>query len=383
MTAPKALPIDVDYLIDVMFRLLRTPSPAGRTDEIMHLIGSELEGMKVEPELTRRGALIGVVNGAQNTPDRAIVVHADTLGIMVRAVKPNGRLRVVPIGTHPARMAEGARVLIFTDDPDRTYTGTVLPLKASGHAFGDAVDVQRTAWEQLEVRIDALTTSAEETHALGIDVGDFIAYRVEPELTDTGFIVSRHLDGKAGVATALASFKAVVDAGLELPVSAHLFVTIAEEVGLGASSGLHPDVAETLAVDNAVVAEGQMSEETAVTVCMQDSSGPMDYHLTRKLLHLAEGLRIPARRDVYGYYRSDSASALEAGFEVRSALVGYGVDASHGHERTHREALEHLGSLLTAYLQTPLTFHWDEKALGRVGEFPHQFSEPLRGPEEA
>jgi peptidase M42 family hydrolase len=369
---PKLLPIDMAYVQDVLLRLLDTPSPSGRTDDVMHLIGKELEHLGIPFTLTRRGALIADLAGEQKSPDRAVVVHADTIGCIVKSIKPDGRLEIVSVGTFSARFAEGARVLIFTDDPDTTYTGTILPLKASGHRYGDEVDVQKAAWEHVEVRVDELVATAADVHALGIKIGDFLAMDALPQVTPSGFVKARHLDDKAGIAAALGAFKAVIDHDLALPVSAHLLVTIAEEVGLGASHGLHADVAEMLSVDNAVVAPGQASLETGVNIAMQDSSGPFDYHLTRKLLRLCEDLGIPAQRDVYSHYRSDNAAALESGAETRTALVGFGVDASHGHERTHLDGIRNVSELVAAYLQTPLTFAWDERPRGPLEDFPAQ-----------
>lgn len=374
--SPKLLPIDMDYVRDVLLRLLRTPSPAGRTDEVMHLIGQELEGIGIDFELTRRGSLIAGLSGEQDSPDRAVLVHSDTIGCMVKRVKDNGRLQISSIGTFSARFAEGARVLIFSDDPDLTYTGTVLPLKASGHTYGDEVDTQRVAWEQVEVRIDERVDSGEDVAALGVQVGDFVALEAQPVVTASGFVKSRHLDDKGGVAAVLGAFKTLIDHEVVLPVSAHLLVTIAEEIGQGASHGLHADVAEMVSVDNAVVAPGQGSRESGVNVAMMDESGPFDYHLTRKLLRLCSELRIPVYRDVYNYYRSDIASALEAGAETRAALIGFGVDASHGHERTHIDGIRNCAELVAAYLQTPLTFAWDVNPRGPLADFPTQEQEP-------
>jgi len=221
-----------------------------------------------------------------------------------------------------------------------------------------------------------LTASAEETRTVGVQIGDFVSLDAQPIITSTGFVASRHLDDKAGVAAALGAFKAVVDAAVELPVSVHLLVTIAEEVGLGASHGLHTDVAEMISVDNAVVAPGQASRENAVTVAMADSTGPFDYHLTRKLLRLAEDLEIDVVRDVYNFYHSDATSALESGAEMRAALVGFGVDASHGYERTHLDGIRSVAELVAAYVQTPLTFSWDIRPRGRLEDFPLQEQVP-------
>jgi len=368
----KLLDIDMDYVSDVLLRLLRTPSPSGRTDDVMRLIGEELEGIGIPFSLTRRGVLLAGLGGVQDSPDRAVIVHADTVGCLVKRIEDDGRLGITPVGSFSARFAEGARVLVYTDAPGISFTGTVLPRKASGHTYGDAVDTQGVGWEHVEVRLDEFTSSQADTEALGIHVGDFVALDAAPVLTPNGFVNSRHLDDKAGVAAALGAFKAVVEAGVELPVSVHLLVTISEEVGLGATHGLSADVAELLALDNAVVAPGQGSRETGVTIAMADSSGPFDWHLTRRLCRLCDELGIPHQRDVFTYYRSDAASAVESGAETRTVLIGPGVDASHGHERTHLDAIRRCAELVAAYVQTPLQFPWDAEPLGPLEEFPEQ-----------
>jgi peptidase M42 family hydrolase len=376
----KPLDIDMDYVQDLLLRLLGCPSVSGRTDDIMRMLSAEISGLGLPTQLTRRGSLIADLAGEQDTPDRAIVVHADTIGCLVKELKPNGRLRIVPVGTFSARFAEGARVQIFTDDPEVVWTGTVLPLLASGHTFGDEVDTQGIGWNHIEVRIDAPVDTAEDIAALGIQIGDFIHLDAMPQITPNGFVKSRHLDDKAGVAAALGAFKAIVDNGVRPPVSAHLLITILEEVGQGASHGLHADVAELVSVDNAVIAPGQASRETGVNIAMSDSTGPFDFHLTRRLLLLAAEAGIPAQRDVYNFYRSDVASAIESGAEMRAALIGFGVDASHGHERTHLDGIRNVAELLTVYLQTPLTFQFDLHPLGPAAEFiTQEEAEAARG----
>ncbi|MBW3574900.1 MAG: osmoprotectant NAGGN system M42 family peptidase [Actinobacteria bacterium] len=375
----KLLPIDMDYVTDVMVRLLRIPSPSGRTDHVMQLVGEEIAALGMPFELTRRGVLRGELcgEGGPGSADRAIIVHADTIGCMVKELKDNGRLTLVPIGTHSARFAEGARVKIFVDDLERTYTGTVLPLKASGHRWGDDVDTQGVGWEQVEVRVDEVVHDAGGLAALGIDVGDFVAFDAHPVITPSGYVKSRHLDDKAGIAAALGAFKSLIDHGAVLPVNAHLLVTIAEEVGLGASHGLDADVAEMVSIDTSVVALGQASTEHTVNIASQDSSGPFDYHLVRRLAGLCRYHGIDYRRDVYGYYRSDAASALEAGVETRAALIGFGIDASHGHERTHLDGVRRVAELIAVYLQTDLTFrHWDTAPVGELKDFPSTLVQP-------
>jgi peptidase M42 family hydrolase len=362
---------DRAWMIDTLLALLQTPSPSGRTDAVMQLIGNILDESGVPFSLTRRGALTAELAGESATTDRALVVHADTIGCMVRQLKENGRLELVPVGTFSARFAAGARVRIFSDDPDEFITGTVLPLKASGHAFGDEIDTQPTAWEHVEVRVDRKVSSRDDLVRLGLQIGDFVALIASPELTADGFIVSRHLDGKAGVAIALALAKNFAENKLVLPHRTMIMVTITEEVGHGASHGLPTDVAELVSVDNAVCALGQHSLEDGVTIPMADLHGPFDYHLTRKLCRLAEEQGIRCARDVFRYYRSDAAAAIEAGAGTRAALVGFGLDGSHGWERTHMNSLEATYNLLHAWLQTPLTFaQWDAKPSGKLRDFP-------------
>ena len=351
---PKLLPIDMAYVTRVLLRLLEIPSPTGRTTQVMQFLRRELEDLGVAPEFTRRGALVGQLRGEHEGLDRAVVVHADTIGCMVKRIKDNGRLQVISVGTHSSRFAEGARVTVLTDDPAVSVTGTVLPLKASGHTFGTQVNSQRTAWDAVEVRLDEFVDTPEDTRALGIDVGDFVAFHPQPEITRAGFVKSRHLDDKAGIAAALGAFKSLLDHEVVLPVNAHLLVTVAEEVGQGASHGIDLDVAEAVAIDIAVAAPGQQSRETDVSVAMSDRTGPFDYDLTRQLLSLCRQLGIPAQRDAYNHYSSDVGSALRAGAEIRGALIGFGVDASHGHERTHLDGIRHVAELVAAYLQTRL-----------------------------
>ncbi len=372
---PKLLPIDEAYLQRILLDLLAIPSPTGRVDDVMRVIGEEIEALGMPVEITRRGVLHATLRGTQYALRRMVLVHADTIGAMVKGIRPNGRLRLVSIGTWSARFAEGSRVTIFTDAPGRTYTGTILPLKASGHTFDTEVDTQPVAWDNLEVRIDEPVSSADQTRALGIDVGDFVAVDPNPVITPTGYVNSRHLDDKAGVAAALAAFKALRDAELEVPVTCSLSVTVAEEVGLGATN-VGTDIAEAVSIDAALCAEGQQSREDMVNIALHDSSGPFDYHLSRRLIRICEDLAIPYRRDLFTYYRSDIAAALEAGAEMRAALIGFGTDASHGWERTHLDGLRRVAELVAAYVQTPLLFRSDTRPTGPLQDFPDQEQPP-------
>lgn len=371
---PRLLPVDMDYVRDLLLRLLNQPSPTGMTDDIVHLVCRELTDLGVPFELTRRGAIRANLSGRQYSPDRAVLAHLDTLGAMVKALKDNGRLEVVPLGHWSARFAEGARVTIHCDE-GACYRGTILPLKASGHTYNEGIDTQPVAWTNVEVRIDERCETRADLDRLGINVGDTISVDSNPEVTEAGFVNARHLDDKAGVASILGAVKAVTDAGVELPVDCHVLFTISEEVGVGASAVLHGDVAEIVSVDNGTIAPGQNTSEYGVTVTMMDSSGPFDWHLNRALLDLAKQHGIEHSRDVFRYYRSDGAAALEAGNDIRAALICFACDGSHGWERTHLDSLHAVASLLALYMQTPPRFERDRRPLGPLEDFPHQQAE--------
>ncbi|HLU61780.1 MAG TPA: osmoprotectant NAGGN system M42 family peptidase [Gammaproteobacteria bacterium] len=362
--------LDGAYARHLLLEMLDIPSPTGFTDEIVHYTGRRLEELGIPFEVTRRGAIRANITGKQERPDRAVVTHLDTIGCMVKWLKPNGRLEVVPVGTWSARFAEGARVTIFTDN--RRYRGTILPLKASGHTYGDAVDKLPIKWSNVEVRIDEPSESRADLERLGINVGDYVAVDPQPEIDSAGYINARHLDDKAGVAVVLAVAKALRDCDATLPLTTHLLFTVSEEVGSGASHVLHQDVAEMVTIDTATLAPEQNSSERGVTIAMMDSSGPFDFHLTHKLLRLCEQFHIYHTRDVFRFYHSDSASAIDAGNDIRTALVCFGTDATHGWERCHLQSLESLGKLLLAYLLSPPTFQRDREELAPLAGFPKQ-----------
>lgn len=368
------LDIDVDYLQQQLEALLAIPSPTGYTDNVVRHVCGELEALGVAYELTRRGAIRARLPGAQEAAARAFVSHVDTLGAQVKELREDGRLGLVPIGTWSARFAEGARATIFSEKG--TYRGTILPPKASGHTWGDAVDTAPIGWEHLQLRVDARAGDLSQLLQLGIEVGDIVAIDPQPEFLNNGFIVSRHLDNKGGVALMLAALQALCRSGETPPVDIWWLFTIAEEVGHGAAAILLPEIASMVAVDNGTSAPGQNSDEFGVTVSMADQTGPFDYHLTRKLVELCKAHDIRHQKDVFRFYRSDSASAVEAGADVRTALVTFGVDASHGYERIHMHALRSIAELLTAYALSHVAIRRDEQAMSDLDGFTRQPTRP-------
>lgn len=361
--------IDKDYILKLLEQLVAIPSPSGFTDDIVRFVCHELDKLDVPYELTRRGAIRAHIVGESNHPRRAVVAHLDTLGGMVKGLKQNGRLSLVPIGTWSARFAEGARVTVHSDD-GAMFVGTVLPLKASGHRYNDEVDEQPSAWSNLEIRLDEKCFTLDKLWELGLRVGDYVSFDPQFTKTPNGFINSRHLDDKAGVAALLGAVKALKESGKKTPLDSYLLFTISEEVGVGASHVLRGDVAEMVSIDNGTIAPDQNTSEFGVTLVMKDSSGPFDIHLSRHLIHLCQQNELEFSRDVFLYYRSDSAAALEAGNDIRTALICFALDASHGYERTHLSSLVTVAALTASYLRSPPIFREDKNVIGPENEYP-------------
>jgi len=364
------LEADRDYIAETLRKLLAIPSPSGYTENISRFVCEELERMGLHAELTRRGAIRATLPGRLQAPKRAIVSHLDTLGAIVTNLKDNGRLAVAPIGTWSSRFAEGARVTVFHDHGHQR--GTIMPLKSSGHAYNEEIDTQPVTWDNVEVRVDDFSKSQQELRDNGFRVGDYVAIDPQPEFRDNGYIVSRHLDNKAGVACMLSAVRQLLEQNVVPEMECRLIFTIFEEVGSGASGALNDDVAELVSIDNGVNAPNQNSAEYNVTIAMMDSSGPFDFHLSRWLIALARKHGIRHDRDVFRYYRSDAASAVESGNDLRTALVCFGVDGSHGYERTHISSLASLTELLMVYMQSGPAVPRDRRAVGGLDGFPKQ-----------
>lgn len=363
------LEVDKTYLQKILQRLLEIPSPSGMTDDIVRTVCHELESFGIHYELTRRGAIRASIEGQRRSPKRAVVVHLDTLGGMINNLKNNGRLSLVPIGTWSSRFAEGARVTIHSDN-GKKFVGTVLPLKASGHRYNEEVDKQPSAWDNIEIRLDEVCFTLDKLWELGIRVGDYVSFDTQYHASPNGFINSRHLDDKAGVATVLAVAKAIKDNDVLPPLDSYLLFTISEEVGVGASHILRGDIAEMVSVDNGAIAPEQNTCEQGATIAMKDSSGPFDLHLTKHLINLSIDQEIEFNRDVFLHYRSDSAAALEAGNDIRTALVCFGLDASHGYERVHVNSLLSVSQLVYSYLKSAPLFSENENVIGPEKEYP-------------
>lgn len=340
--------INLDYLTKVLSDLLNTPSPTGDTEWAVSFVQQELEAMGVGTRRTNKGALIAEMKGISNTKTRALTAHVDTLGAMVSRVKPSGRLQMAALNGVMWPTVESEGVIIATQS-GRQIRGSIVFTNGAGHVNKDAVTATRNA-ENLEIRIDERTSSAEETRLLGIEVGDFIYFDTRTELGDAGFIRSRFLDDKACVACALAAVKALREGGISPAFDTVILISDYEEVGHGGMDGLPDHLSELVVLDMACVGDHLAGTEFNCSICVKDSSGPYSKGLTDQLRRLAENRGIDLKVDVYPYYGSDGSAYWRSGGSAQVALIGPGVDTSHGYERTHVDALHDTALLVAEYL---------------------------------
>jgi putative aminopeptidase FrvX len=343
------LAVDTRYMVDVLVRLCKTPSPSGSTERAICLVEQEFLAMGFKPQRTRKGSLLVTIPGADKTRERALSAHVDTLGAMVRDIKANGRIKFAQIGGYMMQSVEGEYVTIETSS-GRQFTGTILSIKPSTHVYRDADKLERTL-DNMEIRLDEKVFSAADVRVLGIEVGDFVTFDPRTEVTESGFVKSRHLDDKAGVAIILGAARHFSESGTSPATTMHLYVSNYEEVGHGAAFGIPLAAEELIAVDMGAMGDGQSTDEHTVSICAKDSSGPYDKRLREHLVSLAKARSIGYKVDIYPFYGSDASAALRAGANLRASVVGPGVDASHAFERTHKEALFNTCALMVAYME--------------------------------
>ena len=349
-----ALPaVDGRFMMETTAALCRIPSPTGYTAVAVAYVEDRFTELGLEVRRTVKGSLVATLPGSADhaSGGRLLSAHVNTLGAMVKEIKKNGRLRLTLIGGYDWSTIEGEYCTVHTA-AGAAVTGTILTTKASYHIHGKALVELKRDEQSIEVRLDERVSTLAEVRALGIEVGDFVSLDPRTTITPNGYVKSRHLDDKACVAILLGVAKALVETNRTPSAPSYLYVSTYEEVGHGTSAGLPDGVEEVIAVDMAAVGEGQTSDEFAATVCVKDATGPYDYALSRRLLDLARAHGIDCRTDIYTYYGSDVSQALRAGYDIRGALAGPGVDASHSFERLHQRSLEETAKLLLAYLLT-------------------------------
>lgn len=325
--------------------LIEIPSPTGFTDEIIEFIHKELSKLDYHFTKTHKGSLI-VSTVAE--PELMIMGHIDTLGGMVSEITDKGTLRVSQLGGYPPNSFEGEYVTVHTMSGEN-FRGTFLVDNPAAHVNKDVKATERIM-ANMHIRLDALVKNKKDVQDLGISVGDFIVYDPRMELTETGFLKSRFIDDKACSGIMLDILLKEHDKLKKTKVG--FYFSNYEEVGNGCPAGVPDSVKDVLIADMGVVGDGVAGEETKVSICAKDTAGPYDLQLRKKLETLAKENKIAYTIDVFPYYSSDGTALLRAGRDVRVALIGPGVSASHGVERTHLEGIEATRKLIISFIHS-------------------------------
>jgi putative aminopeptidase FrvX len=322
--------------------LIEIDSPTGYTTRACRYVYETLESYGWKPELTNKGAVKCALGKA---PWLGLTAHVDTLGLMVAGIKYDGTLSITSLGSPSFSSSEGEYVRVITQ-AGATYTGTLLLNNPSSHANNQRETQQRTT-ETMHIRLDEEVDSQLGAMALEVRAGDIVCF--EPRYREAGgFLKGRFMDNKAGCFVLFEVAKRLAAAAREVPVE--LFFSNYEEVGHGGAGGYAETVRDLLVIDMGVVGQGLSGHEQACSICAKDSSGPYDFEFRQTLIALAQRHRIPFAVDVYPFYSSDGSAALRAGLDLRVALIGPGVAASHGVERTHRRGVEATIDLCMAYI---------------------------------
>lgn len=324
--------------------LVKIDSPSGYTAEACNYIMQLLQDYGWQPQLTNKGAVRCALG---KDPKLVIAAHVDTLGGVVTGIKSDGSLRISTIGGVSLNAYEGSYLRVRTLD-DKTYEGTLLLNNPASHVNKELSTTKREH-ETMHVRLDEVVTSEKETKELGIRVGDFVCFETHYTEYESGFIKSKFMDNKAGCMVLFELARIAKEKGWDVPVE--LYFSNYEEVGHGGTGGYADTAEEMLVIDMGVVGEGCTGKETHCSICAKDSSGPYDFEFRKKLVQLAEAKDIPYMLDVYPYYGSDGSAALRAGKDVRVGLIGPGVSASHGVERTHKQGIQATIDLCVAYVE--------------------------------
>ncbi|TWT14643.1 M42 family metallopeptidase [Streptococcus sp. sy010] len=340
--------------LDYLTKLTSIPSPTGYTKSIMDYLVEELTRLGYHPKRTAKDGVLVSLDGQNQKEHRLVTAHLDTLGAMVRAIKPDGRLKIALVGGFNYNAIEGENCTVHLAQNGKEISGTILLHQTSVHVYRDSGKLERNQ-DNMEVRLDEKVTSADETSALGIRVGDFISFDPRTQVTTSGFVKSRHLDDKVSAAILLNLLKNYAKESTLLPYTTHFYFSSFEEVGHGANSSLPKEVVEYLAVDMGAIGDDQATDEYSVSICVKDASGPYHFGLRQHLVQLAEKQQIPYQLDIYPYYGSDASAAMTAGAEVRHALLGAGIESSHAYERTHLDSIQATEQLIDIYLNSPLS----------------------------
>lgn len=325
--------------------LVNIDSPTGFTHNAEDYCFNLLTEYGWQPKYTNKRAITCSLG---ESPKLAMAAHLDTLGGIISKINANGTLQISKVGGLNLNGFEGSYCRIYTLDGE-IFTGTLLLNNPAAHANAQLNKAERTE-NNMHIRLDETVDNAKKVKALGISVGDFVCFEPNYVETASGFIKSRFMDNKAGCYVLFEIAKRVKSMGWTLPVE--LFFSNYEEVGHGGTVGYSDTIEELLVIDMGVLGDGLDGTETACSICAKDSTGPYDFEMRKKLTQLAQAKNIPHAVDIYPFYGSDGSAALRAGLDFRVALIGPGVSASHGTERTHKQGIEATIDLCMAYLET-------------------------------
>ena len=336
------------YATEKAKELLSIDSPTGFTDRAADWVQNAFTDLGFEARRTVKGGVLVDFGGGKGQDGLILMAHTDTLGGMVAEVKANGRLRIVPLGGLSPQNIETENVRVYTRD-GRVIEGTCQLINASTHVNGKFGSEPRS-FDTLEIVLDEPVTTAEEARGYGIETGDPVCFEPRTRVTASGYIKSRFLDDKLSVGILLGLGKYLKDTGAKLsrPVYAH--ITVYEEVGHGASASIPEGVTEALSVDMGCVGEGLRCTERQVSICAKDSGGPYSYDMVGKLIAAAKKEGADYAVDLYPHYGSDVEASLKGGFDIRHGLIGPGVYASHGYERSHLDGVCSTLKLLKGFL---------------------------------
>lgn len=341
------LEINKDYVLNTVKEILNIHSPSGFCYEAINLIKQKVGALGYSFETTRKGCGIITIPGCSEEKIIGLSAHVDTLGAMVRSITSKGTLKFTLIGGPIPATLDSEYCQIRTRD-GKLYTGTFLSTSPAVHVYEDSKSKERTP-EKMEIRIDEVVHSKEDVLALGIESGDFIFIEPKTVITESGFIKSRFIDDKGSVAALMGLLELMHRENKMPSFTTKIFISVYEEVGHG-SSYIPEDITEMIAVDMGCIGEDLNCTEYDVSICAKDSGGPYDYEMTTRLVELAKANSLKYVVDIYPMYGSDVGAALRGGNNIRGALIGPGVHASHGMERTHYAALENTIKLLYLYL---------------------------------
>ena len=337
-----------DFLMETAKALLTTDSPSGFTRRAVEVAEGIARELGYAVRRTNKGGLVIEVPGRERGKKVGLCAHIDTLGLMCRSIVPKGELMLTKIGGPLMPTLDGEYCKIYTRN-GRVYTGTILSLSPASHVFDDAATRPRDEGN-MYVRLDELVKTADDVRALGIEVGDYICFDPKTTVTESWFLKSRFIDDKGSAACLLTLLKLMADAGVRPRYDAEIHLTVYEEVGHGGAT-IPWDLSELLAVDMGCVGLDLTCTEEQVSICAKDSSGPYDYDMVSRLVALAKEGGVDYAVDVYPHNSSDVSVAWKAGSDAKAALIGPGVQASHGMERTHFHGMRETIRLIALYLE--------------------------------